>query len=108
MAIEEVVIHCCADPDFGALRLIETQTEARVNGGPWRRLVHREWVGAMQDLAATISISNTDNPPSVPDEIRAAFLAIIHDTDGFRRTVAGRQLAAAQAQRGIVRLSCPI
>ncbi len=96
MALEEIVISNFVDPDFGALRLIETQTEALVNGGPRKKLVHREWSGKRHDLVAAISISNSDDPPVVTDDVRVAFRAIVLALDGFKRTIAKSQLELAQ------------
>jgi hypothetical protein len=97
MPLKEAVISRFVDPDFGALELIETQTEASVNGGPRKPLVFREWTGKREDLHATLSISNTDNPPKVPDEIRTAFRAVTSDVRGFKRRIARRELELARS-----------
>jgi hypothetical protein len=96
MALEEIIISHYADPDFGVLRLIETRTEGRVNGGPWKPLVCRESSGARQDVAAMISISSSDDPPTVPDDVRVAFRGIVLNLAEFKRTVAESQLELAQ------------
>lgn len=104
MPLREVVISRHVDPDFGALELIETRTEASLNGGPMTPLVFREWTGKREDLRAALSISNTDNPPRVPDEIRAAFRSVVSDLEGFKRRIARRELERARrwsAQRSM-------
>lgn len=97
MPLKEVVISRHVDSDFGALELIETRTEASLNGGQIRPLVFREWTGKREDLRSTLSISNTDNPPRVPDEIRAAFRSVVSDMEGFKRRIARRELELARS-----------
>ena len=102
MALEEVVIGHHLDSDFGALQLVETRTEARVSGGPWKPLIYRAWSGRRNDLNATIDISNGDDPPVVTDGVRTAFRSLILNIATFKRTVARGQLALAKdwAERG--------
>jgi len=88
MPPKEIVISRHVDSDFGALELIENRTEASLKGGPMKPLISREWTWKREDLDATLSISNTDNPPQVSDEIRAAFRAVVSDVDSLKRRIA--------------------
>ena len=96
MPPEEIVISRHLDPDFGVLELIEMRTEASLNGEPLKPVTFREWSGKLDDLDATLSISNTDNPPKVSDEIRAAFRAVVSDGDSFKRRIARTELELAK------------
>jgi hypothetical protein len=104
MPLQEIVIFRCVDPDFGALELIETRTQASLDGGPLSPLIYREWTGKCENLDAAISISNTDNPPRVADETRAAFRAVVSDVGDFKRRIARSELKLARdwpAQAGM-------
>lgn len=96
MAREEVVISRYMDPEFGALELIETRTRAAVNGGPMRPLISRRWTGKLPDIGATLSISSSEGPPIVADEIRTVLRSILSDVGDFKRQVAHSQLELAK------------
>jgi hypothetical protein len=96
MPLQEIVISHYADPDFGSLELVETRTEAAVNGGPMMPLVFRQWTGKRAELDATISISNGETPPVVADEIRASFRGIVSNVQDFKQRVARSELGLAK------------
>src|SRR4051794_35825560 len=98
MPPEEIVISHHVDPDFGALEFIETRTEVSLNGASLKPLVLREWTGKSVDLDATLSISNTDNPPKVSDEIRADFRGVVSAVEGFKRRIARSELELARSR----------
>src|SRR5260370_42630070 len=77
MAPEEIVIGRHFDSDFGALELIETRTEAVVNGGPRRPLVFQQLTGKPPGFCFLVSISRKESPPIVAAESRAALRSII-------------------------------
>src|SRR5260370_33895186 len=68
MAPEEIVIGRHFDSDFGALELIETRTEAVVNGGPRRPLVFKQWTGKQPEFVGLLTISSREDTPIVADE----------------------------------------
>lgn len=96
MAVKQTVISRHADPDFGALELIETQTQAKLNGGPWKTVILREWSGKQEDLGVPIRIANSKDPLIVADEIRTAFRSVVANMSGFRHLVARSQLGLAK------------
>jgi len=96
MALEEIIISRHFDTDFGALELIETRTEAAINGNPSRRLIFRQWIGKPTDLEVTLRISNSEDPPIVAEEIRAAFRNVLSNVADFKRRVARSELELAK------------
>jgi hypothetical protein len=96
MALEEIVLGYHVDPDFGAIELIETRTEAAVDGGPRTTLVFRQWIGEQPELDVPLSISNSEDPPIVADEVRADFRRVISNVDEFRQRIARSELERAK------------
>ena len=105
--MKQTVISRYADPDFGALELIETQTRAKLNDGQWKTVTLREWSGKHGELGVPISITNTTDPPIVADEIRAAFRGVVANMCGFRHLIARSKLGLATewAAQGELNLS---
>jgi hypothetical protein len=95
--MEEIVISHYVDPDFGALELIETRTEASVNGGPMRPLVFRHWAGKQPNLDSTLIISASEDPPVIDEEIRTAFRDVTSNIDDFTRRIARTELQTAKS-----------
>ena len=108
MAVEQTVISRYTDPDFGVLEFVETRTQARLNGGPWKSVIFREWSGKREDPGVTVGIADSEDPPVVADEIRNAFRAVVADTSEFKRVVAQRMLRLAEEWARQGKLSLPL
>jgi hypothetical protein len=96
MPLEEIVVGHHVDPDFGALELIETRTQAAVNGGLGTPLVFRRWTGKQAELDVALSISSSEDPPIVADEIRAAFRSVMSNVNNFRQRIARSEFELAK------------
>jgi hypothetical protein len=96
VALKEIVIGHHVDPDFGALELTETHTEAAVNGGPRTPLVFRPWTGKQGELDIVLSISGSEDPPIVADEVRADFRSVMSNVDNFKQRIARSELERAK------------
>jgi len=95
MAVEEIVIGHCVDPDFGALELIETRFEAEVNAAPKKPFVFRQWTNNQAEPDVALSISGSIDPPIVAAADRADFRSAISSVDTFKRRIARSQLELA-------------
>lgn len=96
MATEEIVVGHHVDPDFGALELIETRTKAALNGSPMRPLVFRQWTGKQAELDVPLSISSSEDPPNVADEVRADFRSVMSNVRAFKQGIARGELEPAK------------
>ena len=105
--MKQIAISRYADPDFGALELIETQTRAKLNDSQWKTVILREWLGKHGELGVPISITNTKDPPLVADDIRAAFRRVVANISGFKQLIArsSLELATEWATQGGLNLS---
>lgn len=108
MALEEIVISRHVDPDFGVLELIETPTEAAVNGAPSKPLIFRQWTGKLADVDATLSLSNAEDPPVVTEEVRAAFRSVLSNVDDFKRRIARSKLELARNWVAAAKMNLPL
>jgi len=108
MALEEIVISRHIDPDFGVLELIETPTEAAVNGAPSKPLIFRQWTGKLADVDATLSLSNAEDPPVVTEEVRAAFRSVLSNVDDFKRRIARSKLELARNWVAAAKMNLPL
>ena len=96
MPLKEIVIGHHVDLDFGALELIETRTRAAVDAGPRTPQVFRRWTGKQAELDVVLSISSSEDPPMVADEIRAAFRSVVPNVNNFRQRIARSELELAK------------
>jgi hypothetical protein len=108
MALEEIVISRHIDPDFGVLELIETPTEAAVNGAPSKPLIFRQWTGKLADVDATLGLSNAEDPPVVTEEVRAAFRSVLSNVDDFKRRIARSKLELARNWVAAAKMNLPL
>ena len=108
MALEEIVIGHHVDPDFGPLELIETRTEAAVNGGPLTPLIFRQWTGKVAALDTSLSISSSEDPPVVADQVRSDFRRVMSNVDSFKERIARSELGLAKDWAAAAGLDLPL
>ncbi len=107
MSLREIVIGHYVDPDFGSLELIETRTEATINGQK-APLVLRQWTGTLVDMDVPVSISSSEDPPMVTDRVRDDFRSVTSNIDDFKRQIARSGLELAKHWVGAAALDVPL
>ncbi len=59
-------------------------------------MVFKQWTGKQPEFDVVLSISSSEDPPIVADEVRAAFRSVISNIDNFKQTIARSELELAK------------